>query len=149
MGLNESGELFFWVPLLPGVTSGFESLLFWICGLLEALDGATPGALPFQKGPVLWRRRLCFYLLFTGATSGALPFQKGPVLRRRMCFYSLRDQEVLVAPGAIPFQKGPVSWRCCRLGTCTACGACLGVSIAVAWERVPPAERVLGSATSF
>ena len=46
------------------------------------LDGAPPGALAFQKGPVVWRRRLCSYLLFIGATSGALPFQKGPVLRR-------------------------------------------------------------------
>ena len=78
------------------------------------LHGATPGALTFQKGPVLWRRRLCFYLLFTGATPGALPFQKGPVSRRRSrnsLSKEIKDRMVRLGDGGV---KLPVTKEGCE-----------------------------------
>ena len=81
------------------------------------------------------------------SNTGSLTFSERTGVAAALVFLlALLHPEVLVAPGALPFQKGPVSRRRCRLGACTACGACLGVSIAVAWERVPLAERVLGPA---
>ena len=54
---------------------------------------------------MVWRRRLCFYLLFIGATPGALAFQKGPVLRRRLCFYLLYDIPSFGGTGSLTFSE--------------------------------------------
>jgi len=99
----------------------------------------TPGALTFQKGPVL-SRRLCFYLLFDATPlrgdlvgvqvwAADRSYTDAVVAARAECRGTGVRPSAFRTPSIVR-RLDPESAESsrCRLGACTTCGACLGVS---------------------